>query len=149
MNVLGNRHVGNNVRLLLINNGKGNEFRNYGHPCSFLGKEADKYVAAAGHYGNKSSQLVKNYAIDLGYEYFAANNKEEFNSVIDKFLIQENTEKPMVLEVFTETDDESYALKQILNTISTPKQIIKNTIKSITKELLGQSGIEAVKKMKS
>lgn len=148
MNVLGNRHVGNNVRLLLINNGKGNEFRNYGHPCSFLGKEADKYVAAAGHYGNKSSQLVKNYAIDLGYEYFAANNKEEFNSVIDKFLTQENTEKPMVLEVFTETDDESYALKQTLNTISEPKQIIKNTIKNITKELLGQSGIEAVKKMK-
>lgn len=35
MNVVGNRHVGNNVRLLLINNGKGNEFRNYNHPCYF------------------------------------------------------------------------------------------------------------------
>ena len=31
MNVIGNRHVGNNVRILLINNGKGNEFRNYQH----------------------------------------------------------------------------------------------------------------------
>lgn len=53
MNVVGNRHVGNNVRLLLINNGKGNEFRNYGHPCYFLGDEADRYVAAAGHYGEQ------------------------------------------------------------------------------------------------
>ena len=26
MNVVGNRHVGNNVRIMLINNGKGNEF---------------------------------------------------------------------------------------------------------------------------
>ena len=115
MNVVGNRHVGNNVRLLLINNGKGNEFRNYRHPCYFLGEEADRYVAAAGHYGNKSRQLVKNYATDLGYEYLVASNKEEFNSVIDRFLTSEITDKPMLLEVFTETDDESNALKQALN----------------------------------
>ena len=62
MNVCGNRHVGNNVRILLINNGKGNEFRNYGHYCYILGEDADEYVAAARHYGNKSTVLVKHYA---------------------------------------------------------------------------------------
>ena len=96
MNVVGNRHVGNNVRLLLINNGKGNEFRNYDHPCYFLGEEADRFVAAAGHYGNKSRCLVKDYATNLGYEYLSASNKEEFNAVVDRFLTPEQTEKPMV-----------------------------------------------------
>lgn len=135
MNVVGNRHVGNNVRLLLINNGKGNEFRNYRHPCYFLGEEADRYVAAAGHYGNKSRQLVKNYATDLGYEYLVASNKEEFNSVIDRFLTPEITDKPMLLEVFTETDDESNALRQALNIVADPacglKHFLKNAVKDV------------------
>ena len=135
MNVVGNRHVGNNVRLLLINNGKGNEFRNYRHPCYFLGEEADRYVAAAGHYGNKSRQLVKNYATDIGYEYLVASNKEEFNSVIDRFLTSEITDKPMLLEVFTETDDESNALKQALNIVADPacglKHFLKNAVKDV------------------
>ena len=147
MNVVGNRHVGNNVRLLLINNGKGNEFRNYGHPCSFLGEEADRYVSAAGHYGNKSHQLVKNYATDLGYEYLAASCKEEFNSVIDRFLTPEKTDKPMILEVFTETENESNALEYVQNLLINPKLKMKQIIKNTTKEIFGETGVEIVKRI--
>ena len=146
MNVVGNRHVGNNVRLLLINNGKGNEFRNYNHPCYFLGEEADRYIAAAGHYGNKSHRLVKDYATDLGYEYLSASNKDEFNMVVDRFLIPNLTDKPMLLEVFTETNDESYALEQILNILVDSKQKIKRAIKNTAKEILGDNGISFIKK---
>lgn len=147
MNVVGNRHVGNNVRILLINNGKGNEFRNYNHPCYFLGEEADRYVAAAGHYGNKSHYLVKDYATDLGYEYLSASNKEEFNAVIDRFLTPELTDNPMLLEVFTETDDESNALEQTLNIITDPKYILKRQIKSIAKGIFGEDVVKFVKKI--
>lgn len=149
MNVVGNRHVGNNVRIMLINNGKGNEFRNYGHPCYFLGDEADEYVAAAGHYGNKSHELVKDYATNLGYEYLSANNKEDFLNVVDRFLNPEITDKPMLLEVFTETDDESNALEMVLNTIVDPKAVIKNKVKKIAKEVLPDSAVEALKKIKN
>lgn len=147
MNVIGNRHVGKNVRLLLINNGKGNEFRNYDHPCYFLGEEADKYVAAAGHYGNMSRKLVKDYATDLGYEYLTACNKDEFNATIDRFLTPEITDNPILFEVFTETEDESNALEQILNIISDPKFVIKYKMKQIAKGILGNDGVEAVKKV--
>lgn len=147
LNVIGNRHVGNNVRILLINNGKGNEFRNYAHPCYFLGEEADKYVAAAGHYGNKSGKLVKDYATDLGYEYLAASNKNEFNVVIDRFITPEITDKPILLEVFTQTEDESNALEQILNIISDPKLTFKNTIKQTAKKILGKNGCRFIKKI--
>lgn len=102
LNVIGNRHIGNNVRILLINNGRGNEFRNYGHPCYFLGDEADQYVAAAGHYGNKSPILIKHYATDLGYEYLSATNKTDFITTLDKFLSPEMNDKPILFEVFTE-----------------------------------------------
>lgn len=145
MNVVGNRHVGSNVRLLLINNGKGNEFRNYNHPCYFLGDEAEPFIAAAGHYGNMSRQLVKDYATDLGYEYLTASNKEDFLKVIDRFLTYDKTEHPMLLEVFTETKNESNALEQILNMISDPKQTIKHTIKDMAKNILGEEGVNIVK----
>lgn len=145
MNVVGNRHVGNNVRILLINNGKGNEFRNYGHPCYFLGDEADYYVAAAGHYGNKSNLLVKNYAENLGYEYITASNKEEFNNVFEKFLSPENNDKPMLFEVFTETEDESNALETILNMVVDSKAILKDKVKKVIKEVVGEKGINKIK----
>ena len=145
MNVVGNRHVGNNVRILLVNNGKGNEFRNYGHPCYFLGDEADKYIAAAGHYGNMSSLLVKNYAENLGYEYITASNKEEFNNVVEKFLSPENNDKPMLFEVFTETEDESNALETILNMVVDSKAILKDKVKKVIKEVVGEKGINKIK----
>ena len=146
MNVVGNRHVGNNVRIMLINNGKGNEFRNYRHPCAFLGEEADEFVAAAGHYGNKSHKLVKDYATDLGYEYLSASNKDEFLAVVDKFLSSEKNENPILFEVFTETEDESNALEMLCNIVVDPKYVAKQAIKGAVKQVLGDAGVKAVKK---
>lgn len=146
MNVIGNRHVGNNVRILLINNGKGNEFRNYGHPCFFLGDEADKYIAAAGHYGNMSNLLVKNYAENLGYDYLKAANKEEFISGIEHFLSPHIGDRPILFEVFTETDDESNALETILNIVIDQKAQIKTNIKMAVKKVVGDKGIETIMK---
>ncbi len=147
MNVVGNRHVGNNVRLMLINNGKGNEFRNYHHPCAFLGDEADEYIAAAGHYGNKSHKLVKDYATDLGYEYLCASNKEEFQKIVDSFLSPEKKDHPILFEVFTETDDESNALEAICNIVVDPQAVVKEAIKGAVKQVLGDSCVQTVKKL--
>lgn len=147
MNVVGNRHVGNNVRIILINNGKGNEFRNYNHPCYFLGEEADEYIAAAGHYGNKSNLLVKNYADNLGYEYLSASNKEEFNARINRFLSCEVLEKPIIFEIFTETEDESNALESTLNCMIDPKVLIKDKLKKAVKDVVGQKGVDTIKKI--
>lgn len=147
MNVVGNRHVGNNVRIMLINNGKGNEFRNYNHPCYFLGEEADRYVAAAGHYGNKSNKLVKDYATDLGYEYLCASNKENFLAVVGKFLNPKITAKPILFEIFTETEDESNALKMALNTIVDPKTKMKGLIKKAVKNIVGENELTKMKEI--
>lgn len=131
LNSLGNRHVGNNLRILLINNGKGTEFRNYNHPAAQFGKDADKYMAAAGHYGNKSLQLVRHYAEDLGYEYMQASCKEEYMGHLERFLTPELTEKSILFEVFTNNEDESDALKLMSTLIEDSMMKIKQDLKSM------------------
>ena len=147
MNVLGNRHLRSNIRILLINNGKGTEFRNYNHPGSMFGEDADLYIAAGGHYGNKSPQLVKHYAEDLGFEYISATNKEEYISQFDRFVSKRISDKPMLFEVFTNSEEESNALRIISNTAFDPKTKIKNTIIGTVKQVLGESTIQQLKKV--
>ena len=130
-NSLGNRHVGNNLRILLINNGKGTEFRNYSHPAAQFGEDADKYMAAAGHYGNKSLQLVRHFAEDLGYEYMQASCKEEYMGHLERFLTPELTEKSILFEVFTNNEDESDALKLMSTLIEDSMMKIKQDLKSM------------------
>lgn len=143
MNVLGNRHVGRNVRILLVNNGKGTEFRNYMHPGAAFGEEADKYIAAAGHYGNKSHELVRHYAEDLGYEYLSANTKEEYLKHLDRFLTPGLTDHPMLFEVFTDSKDESDAIRVMNNLNVSAKGVLKEAVKSV----VGEKGKEVIKKM--
>ena len=143
MNSLGNRHVGNNIRILLINNGKGTEFRQYNHHASYFGDSADELIAASEHYGNKSPKLVKQYADGLGFEYFSSSNKKEFELVYKRFVKPELTDKPMIFEVFTDSEDESNALKIMQSIIQDNKLVVKNK----TKKLLGPGGINIIKKM--
>lgn len=142
MNSIGNRHVGNNIRLIVINNGKGNEFRNYGMWVSALGAYADDFICAAGHYGNKSSVVIKNYAEALGFEYLSARSKDEYNSQSLRFWSKEQFDKPMIFEIFTETEDESSALEIMYNL----KKSVAGTAKIITKSVLGDKGVSFIKK---
>lgn len=142
INCLGNRAVGNNLRILLINNGKGTEFRNYTHTAYPLGDDADKFVAAAGHYGNKSKNLVKHFVEDLGFEYLCANNKEEFMAFYERFVTPELTEKPIVFEIFTHSTDESNALRVIKTLDSSGYTVLKGAglnLKKEIKHLLGKT----------
>ena len=139
MNALGNRYFGKNVRILLVNNGKGTEFRHYSHPASILKEEAEPFVAAAGHYGNQSEELVKHYAKALGFEYLCASGKEEFLRMSERFTTEETTEQPMLFEIFTDSEKESEALALIRN-------IEKNTsVKQFIKQKLGTQNIELIK----
>lgn len=145
MNSLGNRYIGKNLRLMVINNGKGAEFCIYSNPANIFGEEKEKFMAAAGHYGNKSTQLIRHYAEDLGYEYLCASNKEEFGNNIKHFVTSELTKKPMIFEIFTDSKDESdaiYAMNHIeQNFNGTVKEVARDVIKSVA----GGKGISVIK----
>ena len=135
LNSLGNRHLPSNLHILLVNNGKGTEFRNYDHPGNMWEEKADDYIAAGGHFGNKSMDLVKTFARSLGIRYLSARDKKEFTNVIHDFLATDKKGKGVILEVFTDSKDESDALLKIrMKSTSTPdslKSKLRNKIKSI------------------
>ena len=143
MNVLGNRHVLKNIRVLLINNGRGTEFTNFDHPGAAFGADADSFIAAAGHYGKQSRQLIKHYAEDLGFEYLTASTKEEYLSSLPRFLEKELTEKPIVFEIFTDSTDESKALQVVKNLDADAT----GAVKTMAKRILGKKGVSAAKKL--
>lgn len=147
MNSLGNRHLPNNLRILLVNNGKGVEFNQYGHVASNFGNDADRFIAAAGHFGNKSPVLVKHYVEALGFEYLSATNKEEYLDVRDAFVVPEVGQKPLLLEVFTNSDEESEALETVMNLNTDATARGKEKMKGIAKQVLGNRGMNFAKKI--
>lgn len=115
MNSIGNRYVGNNLRIMIVNNGCGVEFKkSYSLSYRLLGEDVDPFVAAKGHFCHKSKNIVKHFAEDLGFIYLTASDKDEFLTKIGLFT-NENITKPMVFEVFVNDNDEAKALNVIHN----------------------------------
>lgn len=143
MNSIGNHCIGKNLRVLLVNNGKGIEFRHLNHQAAFMGDDADDFVAAAGHWGNQSHDLVRHYAQDLGFKYITASNKDEFEKVYREFLDSSYNERPILFEVFTTTEDEQNCLMSLIKA-NQPTSI---SAKKIVSSMLGDDVKKAIKKI--
>lgn len=141
MNSIGNRELRSNLRILVVNNGHGQEFRTYGHRAAQFGDDTDLYIAAAGHYGNKSKSLVKHYAEDLGFKYITADNKDSFSSACQEFLDPEIVDNPIIFEVFTENAAETEATRLALGLNGEPGGVAKG----LAKQILGDKGVRAIK----
>lgn len=139
LNSLGNRHIGYNVRILLVNNGQGALFRSPGNFASMFGEETEQYISAGGHYGNQSKELVKHYAEDLGFEYMTASTKDEFIKCSTRFISDDLTTKPLLLEVFVPVENEALG-DDILEPIQQ-----KKSLKSAVKKMLGQKLVNEIK----
>lgn len=148
LNVLANRHLGSNLRIMLINNGLGQEFKNYNHPGARFGEQTDDFIAAKGHNGKQSPLLMKHFTEDLGFEYLSASNKEEFSIAYPKFLNNRIGDKPLFFEVFTNSEEENEALYLIKHIEQpTDKEKIANTIKQTLKNTVGDKLINKIKKL--
>ena len=146
MNVLGNRHISNNLRLLVVNNGKGMEFRNFIHPAyKYENSLVDKYISAGVHFGGKSLNLVRHFVEDLGYKYLSAANKEEFYIAKEFFMDTKIGNKPIIFEIFTEQDDENSALFTMLNLKKSTDKLIINAAKKAITEIAGEETLIKVK----
>ena len=113
MNILGNRHIGPNVRIILINTGNGAEFLHSQSPEYEVGVKP--FIAAEGHFGNRSEKLVKNLAISLGFEYYAVNDKNSFFAIKETIINEKIGEKPMLFEIITEAEQQSKAWSLLSN----------------------------------
>ena len=113
LNAIGNRHIGNNLRIMLINDGKGAEFVHFMAP-EYQG-DRNQFIAGGGHFGSQSKTLVKNYAENLGFEYMQATTKEEFEEQYIRFISPQLTNKPILFEIITSADNQSSAWETLSN----------------------------------
>ncbi len=145
LNALGNRHIGRNIRILIVNNSCGAEFTLATHPASQFGEQTKDYLAAGGHFGNGSRTLVRHYAEDLGFRYLSAESKDEFLAHRDEFLSADG-DKPVILECFTNSKDESDALDAV-KAIEPPPPVTRKprTIAGTVKAAVPQRVKNAIK----
>ena len=151
MNSLGNKHIASNVRILVVNNGLGGEFKNsLGNvQKAGLGDLANEYISAYGHYGEKSPELLKHYAQDLGFQYLSATDKKSFFVAMKEFTATEHKEKPMFFEVFIDEQEDVSALDliQSLADFSESEQNVIKKTKKIAKNILGRKGVKISQKI--
>lgn len=120
MNALGNRHIANNLRIIVINNGLGQEFKNPSFETYYGFKDGiDPYIGAAGHFGRRNN-VLKHFSQDMGFEYMYADTKDQVLKYLPYFTQSKETNSPILFEIRTETPMETKALQLISNVIPLP-----------------------------
>ena len=103
MNALWNNNYGSNIRILLLNNSGGEIF--HALPGLELHENARRFVTAT------HASSGRAWAEDRGFEYLSAHNAEELQTSVARFTDPNITERPMLMEVFTEKDKDVEMLK--------------------------------------
>ncbi len=145
---LGNRHIGKNLRVILLNNGTGMEMNFSDSFPGMLGIQRDEYIAASGHYGNKSRELVKHYAEDLGYLYLTADSKESFDECMVR-MIDNTLERSVICEVFIEKQNDDEAYYTISRLMSSQMEEMRLKLKSGVSKIVGERGKRVIKTLLS
>lgn len=103
MNAAALKSVGNNIRIILDNNGGGSEFH------FFMGKEKiptiNDYISAA------HSRTARGWIESLGYDYYAVYNAEELEKL--KPILENDSERPIFVEAFSAMEDDAKRINKI------------------------------------
>ena len=136
MNSLRINRMPKNVHILLINNHGGSEFY---YNKIWQNSSSDMHTAA--RHNIKAEGWVK----ENGFEYLAAHDKKSFDDCLSKFM-NNNTNKPILLEVFTEMSSDAKQIEKFYE-LSRPKNL-KNEFFRVGKEIVKKKiGQEKVKKI--
>lgn len=140
MNAAGLRSIGNNVRVILMNNGGGSEFH------FFMGRKnistIDDYICA------QHSKIAEGWIKSLGYKYFSARNAKELKEALSQF--GKKSDHPLFLEVFTKMEEDADKTKSLYyesRTESEGKSTVKGMAKGLVKSVFSQDQIEHAKKI--
>ena len=109
MNCLGIRHLKNNIRIVLVNNRGGGEFRLNTHAADQFGDASNRHIAAGGHFGDSAEGWVRNN----GFKYIAVKSRDGLESALQELL--HPSDFPVLLEVFTTMTDDADSLQAIID----------------------------------
>lgn len=103
MNALWNVNVRPNLRILLLNNGGGEIFRTL--PELELSDASHEYITGV----HKTS--AKGWAEERGFLYLRVDNEAQLPEAVKTLAQPESVEQPILLEVFTDKDEDVRILK--------------------------------------
>jgi 2-succinyl-5-enolpyruvyl-6-hydroxy-3-cyclohexene-1-carboxylate synthase len=109
MNALWNGHIGNNLRIMLLNNGGGEIF--HALPGLEMTEQAHRFVTGT------HSASAKGWAIERGFHYTAIHNDKELTGALPVFTQTKPTGQPLLLEVFTDPAEDVRLLKEYYNSL--------------------------------
>ena len=137
MNAIGIRHIKNNLRILLINNNGGMEFK-FGDLASKT--DVSSYIAADNHFKN-----ARGWAETNGFQYLSASHKDEFDKNVVTFISESLS--PIIFELFVEPQDEKDANSRFIscNLKGTIEENILLKTKVGIKNIIGVSTLNKVK----
>ncbi|NQU86213.1 MAG: 2-succinyl-5-enolpyruvyl-6-hydroxy-3-cyclohexene-1-carboxylate synthase, partial [Mariniphaga sp.] len=135
MNSLGIRHLKNNIRILLVNNSCGVEFRMSEQLNNELKNDIFPYIAAKGHYDN-----AKSWAESCGFKYISAKTKEDL--LTHQNTLVSESDRPILFELFVDPNDELEAYNMVIKS-----NIIESKSKAAARAVLGQKGINILKRI--
>ena len=140
LNSIGSRHIGKNLRVLVINNGEGGEFLVPGniYDNSYCGEKVHDFISAKGHFGAKSAALLKHFVEGLGFRYLSASTKEEFNAVCKEF-VSPDLDCPVVFECFTSAEGDRKALEADRRKSAYTDSGVVSGLKSVARAVLPSS----------
>ena len=134
MNSLRLNSLGKNVHILLINNHGGSEFY---YNKTWVNELGDLHTTA------RHNTRAKGWVKENNIKYLSAENMDEFNKNVDKFI---NSDEAVLFEVFTEMSSDAKEIHTIYN-YSRPHDI-KTDISRKAKEFVKKSfGQEKAKKI--
>ncbi|MDL2247800.1 2-succinyl-5-enolpyruvyl-6-hydroxy-3-cyclohexene-1-carboxylic-acid synthase [Bacteroides sp. OttesenSCG-928-J23] len=107
MNALWMGHIGSNVRIFLLNNGGGEIFQT----LAGLEMKEQTHRAVTGAHATSA----KGWAQERGFTYLAASNAEELDEAMPLFTHLEQSERPILLEVFTDREVGVKVYKEYFN----------------------------------
>ena len=143
MNALRSRHIGKNVRILLLNNHGGEEFYYNGR---WRNKASDLHTTA------RHNAKAEGWAKSCGFTYLTASDKKSYDAAVDQFM-DSSVEGPILFEVFTEMSTDAQAIYDFYD-LSRPrdfisevkrkgKEFVKNTIgKETALKIAGSLGVK-------
>lgn len=130
MNSLRIKHIGNNARILLLNNHGGEEFYYNG----IWQDEASDLHTTARH-----SAIAGPWAESCGFKYLKATDRESFDAALPEF-IGADSDRPLLLEVFTEMSTDAKAIYDYYDA-SRPRDAVsdmKRASKELVKKTIGK-----------
>ena len=124
MNALGIKYIKNNVRIILVNNRGGVEFKLYFD--AEKNKSTDRFIAASGHFKN-----ARGWAETCNFEYIPIKTKDDFQT--NRKLMTEASAKPILFEVFVSDLDDGFGYRTLINENKSAFEAKSKTIKSLAK----------------